>query len=57
MLAEQGVAAAKAGAAILHVHARDAKDGRPTPDPAMYLAFLPPRAYLAWGERRAPRTA
>jgi uncharacterized protein (DUF849 family) len=41
MLAEQGVAAARAGAAILHVHARDPKDGRPTPDPAMYLAFLP----------------
>ena len=41
MLAEQGVAAAKAGAAILHVHARDAADGRPTPDPAAYMAFLP----------------
>ena len=33
MLAEQGIAAAQAGAAILHVHARDARDGRPTPDP------------------------
>ena len=41
MLAEQGVAAAQAGAAILHVHARDPRDGRPTPDPAAYLAFLP----------------
>jgi 3,5-dioxohexanoate:acetyl-CoA acetone transferase len=41
MLAEQGIAAAKAGAAILHVHARDERDGRPTPDPAAYLAFLP----------------
>ena len=41
MLAEQGVAAARAGAAILHVHARDPRDGRPTPDPAAYLAFLP----------------
>jgi uncharacterized protein (DUF849 family) len=41
MLAEQGVAAAKAGAAILHVHARDPGDGRPTPDPAAYMAFLP----------------
>jgi len=41
MLAEQGIAAAQAGAAILHVHARDARDGRPTPDPAAYLAFLP----------------
>jgi uncharacterized protein (DUF849 family) len=41
MLAEQGVAAAQAGAAVLHVHARDARDGRPTPDPAAYMAFLP----------------
>jgi len=41
MLAEQGVAAAQAGAAILHVHARDPVDGRPTPDPAAYMAFLP----------------
>jgi 3,5-dioxohexanoate:acetyl-CoA acetone transferase len=40
MLAEQGIAAAQAGAAILHVHARDARDGRPTPDPAAYMAFL-----------------
>ena len=41
MLAEQGVAAARAGAAVLHVHARDPRDGRPTPDPAAYMAFLP----------------
>jgi 3,5-dioxohexanoate:acetyl-CoA acetone transferase len=41
MLAEQGIAAARAGAAILHVHARDPRDGRPTPDPEAYLAFLP----------------
>lgn len=41
MIAEQGVAAAQAGAAILHVHARDPVDGRPTPDPEAYLAFLP----------------
>jgi uncharacterized protein (DUF849 family) len=40
-LAEQGIAAAQAGAAILHVHARDPRDGRPTPDPAAFLAFLP----------------
>jgi uncharacterized protein (DUF849 family) len=41
MLAEQGIAAAQAGAAVLHVHARDPRDGRPTPDPAAFLAFLP----------------
>ena len=41
MLAEQGIAASQAGAAVLHVHARDPRDGRPTPDPAAYMAFLP----------------
>ena len=40
-LAEQGIAAANAGAAILHVHARDPRDGRPTPEVSAYLAFLP----------------
>ena len=40
-IAEQAVAAAKAGAAILHLHARDPKDGRPTPDPAVFMRFLP----------------
>ena len=41
MIAEQGIAAARAGAAILHVHARDPRDGRPTPDPEAFMAFLP----------------
>ena len=40
-LAVQGIEAAEAGAAILHVHGRDARDGRPTADPAAFLAFLP----------------
>ena len=40
-IAEQGIAAAKAGAAILHLHARDPKDGRPTPDPKVFFEFLP----------------
>jgi uncharacterized protein (DUF849 family) len=35
------LAAAEAGAAILHLHARDPKDGRPTPDPAVFMQFLP----------------
>ena len=33
--------AAEAGAAILHLHARDPKDGRPTPDPDVFMQFLP----------------
>jgi uncharacterized protein (DUF849 family) len=40
-IAEQSIAAAEAGAAILHLHARDPKDGRPTPDPAVFMRFLP----------------
>jgi len=40
-IAEQAIAAAQAGAAILHLHARDPKDGRPTPDPAVFMQFLP----------------
>ncbi|MBR3192384.1 3-keto-5-aminohexanoate cleavage protein [Bosea sp. (in: a-proteobacteria)] len=40
-IASQAIAAAEAGAAILHLHARDPKDGRPTPDPAVFMEFLP----------------
>ncbi len=40
-VAQEAVAAAEAGAAILHLHARDPKDGRPTPDPAVFMEFLP----------------
>jgi uncharacterized protein (DUF849 family) len=40
-VAEQAIGAAEAGAAILHLHARDPKDGRPTPDPAVFMQFLP----------------
>lgn len=32
--------AAEAGAAILHMHARDPEDGRPTPDPEVFLPIL-----------------
>jgi uncharacterized protein (DUF849 family) len=39
--ASQAIAAAEAGAAILHLHARDPKDGRPTPDPQVFMQFLP----------------
>ncbi|MBN9525109.1 MAG: 3-keto-5-aminohexanoate cleavage protein [Alphaproteobacteria bacterium] len=40
-IVEQSVAAAEAGAAILHLHARDPQDGRPTPDPDVFMQFLP----------------
>lgn len=40
-IAEGAIGAAEAGAAILHLHARDPEDGRPTPDPAVFARFLP----------------
>src|SRR5678816_3265769 len=40
-VARDAIAAAEAGAAILHLHARDPKDGRPTPDPEVFMEFLP----------------
>ena len=40
-IAEAAIGAAKAGAAIIHLHARDPKDGSPTQDPEMFRRFLP----------------
>ncbi len=40
-IAEQGIAAVDAGAAILHLHAREPENGKPTGDPAIYNQFLP----------------
>ena len=36
---EQGIAAAAAGAAVLHLHARDPSDGKPTADPAVFAKY------------------
>ena len=38
---EHSLEAHKAGAAILHLHARDEVDGHPTQDPAEFDKFLP----------------
>jgi len=38
---DQAVAAAEAGAAILHLHARDPRDGRPSAKPEHFMGFLP----------------
>jgi len=38
-IAEAAIGAAQAGAAIVHLHARDPKDGRPTQDPALFRKF------------------
>lgn len=40
-IADQAIGAAAAGAAILHLHARDPRDGRPSAAVADYMAFLP----------------
>ncbi|QTP55363.1 3-keto-5-aminohexanoate cleavage protein [Billgrantia sulfidoxydans] len=40
-IAEAGIAAAEAGASILHLHARDPENGKPTQDPAVFERFLP----------------
>ena len=39
-IGEAAVAAAQAGAAILHLHARDPSNGRPSQDPELFLPFL-----------------
>src|SRR5580692_2603023 len=40
-IARSSIEAAEAGAAIIHLHARDPNDGSPTPDPAVFMRFLP----------------
>jgi 3,5-dioxohexanoate:acetyl-CoA acetone transferase len=40
-IADNAIGAAEAGAAILHLHARNPENGRPTPDPDMFMQFLP----------------
>ena len=40
-IAEAAIGAAQAGAAIVHLHARNPKDGSPTQDPEVFRQFLP----------------
>ena len=40
-IASDAIAASEAGASIIHLHARDPKDGRPTADPDVFMEFLP----------------
>jgi uncharacterized protein (DUF849 family) len=40
-IAKESIAAAEAGASVIHLHARDPKDGRPTPNPDVFMQFLP----------------
>lgn len=40
-IAEASIEAAEAGASIIHLHARNPEDGRPDPDPDLFMQFLP----------------
>ena len=40
-IASESIAAAEAGASVIHLHARNPIDGRPTPDPKIFMQFLP----------------
>ena len=40
-IAQSSIEAAEAGAAIIHLHARDPETGAPSPDPATFMRFLP----------------
>jgi uncharacterized protein (DUF849 family) len=41
-IVSDSIAAVEAGASIIHLHARDPHDGRPTADPAVFLEYLKP---------------
>ena len=40
-IAQASIDAYEAGAAIIHLHARDPEDGKPTQDPDVFREFLP----------------
>ena len=40
-IAEASIGAAEAGASIIHLHARNPKNGKPDPDPELFMQFLP----------------
>jgi uncharacterized protein (DUF849 family) len=40
-IADESIAAAAAGAAMIHLHARDPSTGKPSQDPSLFAQFLP----------------
>ncbi|MER9259903.1 3-keto-5-aminohexanoate cleavage protein [Mesorhizobium sp. M0619] len=40
-IVDAAVGAAEAGASVIHLHARDPETGKPTPDPKLFMDFLP----------------
>ena len=50
---KESLAAAEAGASIIHLHARDVKTGQPTGDPDVFNQFLPCLLYTSPSPRDA----
>lgn len=40
-IVDAAVGAAEAGASVIHLHARDPNTGKPSPDPKLFMEFLP----------------
>jgi len=40
-IVDAAVGAAEAGASVIHLHARDPETGKPSPDPRLFMDFLP----------------
>ncbi len=40
-ITKQSIEASEAGAAVIHLHARNPENGKPTPDPNVFMEFLP----------------
>ena len=40
-IATASIEAAEAGASIIHLHARDPENGKPDPNPDLFMEFLP----------------
>ena len=40
-IARESIEASEAGAAVIHLHARNPEDGSPTPNPDVFMQFLP----------------
>ncbi len=40
-IVEAAIGAAEAGASVIHLHARDPETGKPSPDPRLFMDFLP----------------
>ena len=56
-IADQAIAAANAGAAILHLHAREPETGFPSPEPAVFDQFLPRIKSATDAKQAAPEMA